>query len=59
MASSCFVPALFGHAIEDDFIHPHHSDRIFEAYMVYILGLVIVIGTDMLASSRLMAACCV
>ncbi|XP_024193961.1 uncharacterized protein LOC112197487 isoform X1 [Rosa chinensis] len=33
VASSCFVPALFGHAIEDDFIQPHHSDRIFEAYM--------------------------
>ncbi|CAN6726334.1 unnamed protein product [Malus baccata var. baccata] len=33
VASSCFVPALFGHAIDDDFIQPHHSDRIFEAYM--------------------------
>ncbi|XP_050218611.1 uncharacterized protein LOC126669239 isoform X2 [Mercurialis annua] len=33
VAKSCFVPALFGHAIDDDFIHPHHSDRIFEAYM--------------------------
>ncbi|KAK9933514.1 hypothetical protein M0R45_020711 [Rubus argutus] len=33
VASSCFVPALFGHATDDDFIHPHHSDRIFEAYM--------------------------
>ncbi|XP_050372421.1 uncharacterized protein LOC126790284 isoform X2 [Argentina anserina] len=32
-ANSCFVPALFGHAIDDDFIQPHHSDRIFEAYM--------------------------
>ncbi|XP_068332894.1 uncharacterized protein [Pyrus communis] len=33
VASSCFVPALFGHGIDDDFIQPHHSDRIFEAYM--------------------------
>ncbi|KAM7258796.1 hypothetical protein ACFE04_014537 [Oxalis oulophora] len=33
VAQSCFVPALFGHAIEDDFIRPHHSDRIFEGYM--------------------------
>ncbi|KAG4126332.1 hypothetical protein ERO13_D10G150800v2 [Gossypium hirsutum] len=33
VAKSCFVPALFGHAIGDDFIRPHHSDRIFEAYM--------------------------
>jgi len=34
VAKSCFVPALLGHAIEDDFIRPHHSDRILEAYMV-------------------------
>ncbi|XP_071723371.1 uncharacterized protein [Rutidosis leptorrhynchoides] len=33
VAQSCFVPALFGHAMEDDFIRPHHSDRILEAYM--------------------------
>ncbi|CAI0560094.1 unnamed protein product [Linum tenue] len=33
VAKSCFVPALFGHAIQDDFIQPHHSDRIYEAYM--------------------------
>ncbi|XP_039033777.1 uncharacterized protein LOC120169725 isoform X2 [Hibiscus syriacus] len=33
VAKSCFVPALFGLAIGDDFIRPHHSDRIFEAYM--------------------------
>ncbi|CAN0856216.1 Uncharacterized protein YqkD [Linum grandiflorum] len=33
VAQSCFVPALFGHGIEDDFIQPHHSDRIYEAYM--------------------------
>ncbi|KAH9765387.1 Hydrolase 4 domain-containing protein [Citrus sinensis] len=32
VAKSCFVPVLFGHAVEDDFINPHHSDRIFEAY---------------------------
>ncbi|KAJ9182026.1 hypothetical protein P3X46_006062 [Hevea brasiliensis] len=33
VAKACFVPALFGHAIDDDFIQPHHSDRIFEAYV--------------------------
>ncbi|XP_061345472.1 uncharacterized protein LOC133291265 isoform X2 [Gastrolobium bilobum] len=33
VAKSCFVPALLGHAIDDDFINPHHSDSIFEAYM--------------------------
>ncbi|XP_022761960.1 uncharacterized protein LOC111307900 isoform X2 [Durio zibethinus] len=33
VAKSCFVPVLFGHAVADDFIHPHHSDRIFEAYV--------------------------
>ena len=34
VAKSCFVPALLGHAIDDDFIRPHHSDFILEAYMV-------------------------
>lgn len=34
VAKSCFVPVLLGHAIDDDFINPHHSDRIFEAYVV-------------------------
>ncbi|GAA0148340.1 hydrolase [Lithospermum erythrorhizon] len=33
VAKSCFVPALFGHAIDDDFIQPHHSERIFDAYV--------------------------
>jgi len=33
VASSCFVPVLIGHAIDDDFINPHHSDSIFGAYM--------------------------
>ncbi|XP_073123109.1 uncharacterized protein [Henckelia pumila] len=33
VAKSCFVPVLFGHAGDDDFIQPHHSDRIFDAYM--------------------------
>ncbi|KAJ8747558.1 hypothetical protein K2173_013054 [Erythroxylum novogranatense] len=33
VANCCFVPALFGHATDDDFIQPHHSDRIYEAYM--------------------------
>ncbi|OVA20086.1 hypothetical protein BVC80_1665g49 [Macleaya cordata] len=33
VAKSCFVPVLLGHAVDDDFIHPHHSDRIYEAYV--------------------------
>ncbi|KAJ0724573.1 putative acylglycerol lipase [Helianthus annuus] len=33
VAKSSFVPVLFGHATDDDFIQPHHSDRIYEAYM--------------------------
>ncbi|KAF7053837.1 hypothetical protein CFC21_061661 [Triticum aestivum] len=33
VAKRCFVPALFGHATEDDFILPHHSDKICEAYV--------------------------
>ncbi|KAL5541706.1 hypothetical protein UlMin_009416 [Ulmus minor] len=33
VAKSCFVPVLFGHATDDDFIRPHHSDRIYEAYV--------------------------
>ncbi|WOL05451.1 hypothetical protein Cni_G14180 [Canna indica] len=32
VAKRCFVPVLLGHAIDDDFIHPHHSDHIFDAY---------------------------
>ncbi|XP_057489177.1 uncharacterized protein LOC130775095 isoform X2 [Actinidia eriantha] len=32
VAKSSFVPVLFGHAVDDDFIQPHHSDRIFDAY---------------------------
>ncbi|CAN8268667.1 unnamed protein product [Cochlearia groenlandica] len=32
VAKSSFVPVLFGHALDDDFIRPHHSDRIYEAY---------------------------
>ncbi|KAL0910942.1 hypothetical protein M5K25_019039 [Dendrobium thyrsiflorum] len=31
-AKCCFVPALLGHATDDDFIQPHHSDRIYDAY---------------------------
>ena len=34
VAKSSFVPVLFGHALNDDFIRPHHSDRIYEAYVV-------------------------
>nr|CAD1833650.1 unnamed protein product [Ananas comosus var. bracteatus] len=33
VAQRCFVPALLGHATDDDFIRPHHSDRIYESYM--------------------------
>lgn len=33
VAKSCFVPVLFGHAVDDDFIQPHHSERIFDVYM--------------------------
>ncbi|KAL2896978.1 Uncharacterized protein RDABS01_038762 [Bienertia sinuspersici] len=33
VAKSCFVPVLFGHAMDDDFIQPHHSQRIFDVYM--------------------------
>lgn len=33
VAKSCFVPVLFGHAVDDDFIQPHHSERIYEAYI--------------------------
>ena len=31
-APSCFIPALFVAATDDDFIMPHHSQQIFEAY---------------------------
>ncbi|CAN8275210.1 unnamed protein product [Cochlearia groenlandica] len=33
VAKSCFVPVLFGHAVDDDFINPHHSERIYEEYI--------------------------
>ncbi|XP_068661658.1 uncharacterized protein [Aristolochia californica] len=33
VAKSCFVPVLLGHATDDDFIQPHHSDRIFDSYV--------------------------
>ncbi|GMH08377.1 hypothetical protein Nepgr_010217 [Nepenthes gracilis] len=33
VSKSCFVPVLLGHAIDDDFIQPHHSERIFDAYV--------------------------
>ncbi|KAK4859034.1 hypothetical protein QYF36_025666 [Acer negundo] len=35
-ANSCFVPALFGHAVDGDFILPHHSDCIFEAFVILV-----------------------
>lgn len=31
-ASKVFIPALFGHATEDVFIHPRHSDLIYQKY---------------------------
>ncbi|XP_008794704.1 uncharacterized protein LOC103710654 isoform X1 [Phoenix dactylifera] len=31
-APKTFIPALFGHASEDIFIQPHHSDLIYQAY---------------------------
>lgn len=34
VAKKSFIPALFGHATEDAFIQPHHSDLIFKAYSV-------------------------
>lgn len=33
VARCCCVPMLLGHAVDDTFIQPHHSDRIFDAYM--------------------------
>ncbi|KAA3490206.1 Alpha/beta-Hydrolases superfamily protein isoform 1 [Gossypium australe] len=32
VAPKTFIPALFGHASEDKFIQPHHSDLIFKSY---------------------------
>ncbi|CAO2823559.1 unnamed protein product [Amaranthus hypochondriacus] len=32
VASKTFIPALFGHAKEDKFIQPHHTDIIFKLY---------------------------
>ena len=29
---SAFIPALFVHGEQDDFIKPHHSERLYEAY---------------------------
>jgi pimeloyl-ACP methyl ester carboxylesterase len=29
---NAFIPALFGHATDDDFILPHHSEKLHEAY---------------------------
>jgi hypothetical protein len=31
-ASSCFIPALFAHGLEDDFIAPSHSQTLVKAY---------------------------
>uniref|UniRef100_A0A0C9RPM6 TSA: Wollemia nobilis Ref_Wollemi_Transcript_28848_2164 transcribed RNA sequence n=1 Tax=Wollemia nobilis TaxID=56998 RepID=A0A0C9RPM6_9CONI len=32
VAAKSFIPALFGHATEDLFIQPHHSDLIYKSY---------------------------
>uniref|UniRef100_A0ACD5ZKD3 Uncharacterized protein n=1 Tax=Avena sativa TaxID=4498 RepID=A0ACD5ZKD3_AVESA len=32
VAPKTFIPALFGHGLDDMFIQPHHCDRIHEAY---------------------------
>ncbi|CAJ1962793.1 unnamed protein product [Sphenostylis stenocarpa] len=32
VAPKTFIPVLFGHGIHDQFIQPHHSDRISESY---------------------------
>ncbi|XP_024391340.1 uncharacterized protein [Physcomitrium patens] len=32
VAKKSFIPALFGHATDDAFIHPRHSEIIFKAY---------------------------
>lgn len=32
VAAKSFIPALFGHATEDMFIQPHHSDLIYKSY---------------------------
>ncbi|XP_057478074.1 uncharacterized protein LOC130765610 isoform X2 [Actinidia eriantha] len=32
VAPKTFIPALFGHANDDKFIQPHHSDLIFQSY---------------------------
>lgn len=34
VAKKAHIPALFGHATDDAFIQPHHSDLIFKAYTV-------------------------
>ncbi|PNY09910.1 alpha/beta fold hydrolase, partial [Trifolium pratense] len=31
-APKTFIPALFGHGTDDEFVQPHHSDLIFESY---------------------------
>ncbi|MCH99826.1 abhydrolase domain-containing protein, partial [Trifolium medium] len=31
-APKTFIPALFGHGNDDEFVQPHHSDLIFESY---------------------------
>ncbi|KAL4425310.1 hypothetical protein ABPG75_009326 [Micractinium tetrahymenae] len=30
--AASFIPALFAHGKDDSFVHPHHSERLFQAY---------------------------
>lgn len=36
-ATKSFIPALFGHATEDVFIQPHHSDDLYKNYSVGLM----------------------
>ncbi|GJV16332.1 ribonuclease H-like domain-containing protein [Tanacetum coccineum] len=45
-AKSSLFPVLFGHAVDDDLLHPHHSDRIYEAYMKIVSRLAILVDDN-------------
>lgn len=34
VAPNTYIPALFGHAKDDKFVQPHHSDLIYKSYAV-------------------------
>ncbi|KAE9455319.1 hypothetical protein C3L33_12781, partial [Rhododendron williamsianum] len=51
VAKSCFVPVLLGHAVDDDFIQPHHSDRIFDVYVEALCYINCLFTADPAASS--------